>query len=165
MRHCQSIADAWSFTPEPQMAGPVFISHSEKDKRFSEPLHRRLEARGIPCWIAPRDIPPGGSYAEAILAAIEECSCLVLIYTRNCNDSGHVLREVERALKFEKNIVPIRFDESSPSRSLDYLLATLHWLSVIEEPIESGIAGVAARIASSVRHATIKKPQASAEIH
>src|SRR5689334_19571968 len=142
------------------MAGPVFISHSEKDKRFSEAFLQALEARGITCWIAPRDIPPGGSYAEAILGAIEECSCLVLIYTRNCNDSGHVLREVERALKFEKNIVPIRFDESAPSRSLDYLLATVHWLSVTDEPIQSGIAGVAARLASSLQSAAVKKPPA-----
>jgi hypothetical protein len=145
------------------MTGPVFISHSEKDKRISEAFLYALEARGIPCWIAPRDIPPGGSYADAILAAIEDCSCLVLIYTKNSNDSGHVLREVERALKLEKNIVPIRFDESAPSRSLDYLLATVHWLSVIEEPIGSGITGVAARIASSLRNATTKKPQPSLE--
>src|ERR1700730_7970213 len=98
------------------MVGPIFISHSEKDKRFSEAVLHALEARGIQVWIARRDIAPGGSYAEAIMTAIEECSCLVLIYTNHCNDSGHVLREVERALKFEKNIVPIRFDESVPSR-------------------------------------------------
>jgi hypothetical protein len=145
------------------MVGPIFISHSEKDKRFSEAVLHALEARGIQCWIAPRDIAPGGSYAEAIMTAIEECSCLVLIYTKHCNDSGHVLREVERALKFEKNIVPIRFDESVPSRGLDYLLATVHWLSVTEEPIESGISGVATRIASSLRPATAKTPAASVE--
>jgi hypothetical protein len=136
------------------MTGPVFISHSEKDRGFSDMLLRALESRDIRCWIAPRDIPPGGSYAEAIMAAIEDCSCLVLIYTERSNSSGHVLREVERALKFGKNIVPIRFDDSAPSRSLDYLLATVHWLSVIEESMETGIVLAAEQVASCVRPVT-----------
>ena len=119
--------------------GKIFISHSEQDKPFAEAMLRALEGRGINCWIAPRDIRPGGSYADAILTAIEECSLFVLIYSDRCNKSGHVLREVERALKFEKNIVPVRFDDSAPSRSLDYLLATVHWLAV---PAESRGASV-----------------------
>jgi hypothetical protein len=145
------------------MAGAIFISHSEKDKRISEALLDALEARGVQCWIAPRDIAPGGSYVDAIMVAIEGCSCLLLIYTKHCNDSGHVLREVERALTLEKNIVPVRFDESAPSRGLDYLLATVQWLSVTEEPIEHGIAGVAAKIASSLQPAAVKKPPASGQ--
>jgi hypothetical protein len=144
------------------MVGPVFISHSEKDRSFSDALLHALESRDIQCWIAPRDIPPGGSYAEAIMTAIEQCSCLVLIYTERCNGSGHVLREVERALKFSKNIVPIRFDESAPSRSLDYLLATVHWLSVTGESIEAGVARVAEQVASCVNPvATAPRPAPS----
>lgn len=136
------------------MVGPVFISHSEKDRSFSDALLDALEAKDIRCWIAPRDVPPGGSYAEAIMTAIEECSCLVLIYTERSNGSGHVLREVERALKFGKNIVPIRFDESAPSRSLDYLLATVHWLSVTGESMETGVARAAKQVASCVTPVT-----------
>jgi hypothetical protein len=144
------------------MIGPVFISHSEKDRSFSDMLLSALESRDIRCWIAPRDIPPGGSYAEAIMAAIEDCSCLVLIYTERSNSSGHVLREVERALKFGKNIVPIRFDDSAPSRSLDYLLATVHWLSVNRESMETSIALAAEQVASCVRPVTIQPRPAPA---
>jgi hypothetical protein len=112
------------------MSGRAFISHSEKDKSLAQLLLGALENRGIRCWIAPRDIPPGGSYADALMRAIEECSCFLLVYSAHSNTSGHVLREVERALKFDRNIIPIRFDQSEPSRSLDYLLATVQWLSV-----------------------------------
>lgn len=136
------------------MSDHVFISHSEKDKHLSDAVLSALENRDIQCWIAPRDISPGGSYAEAIVTAIEDCSCLVLIYTERSNGSGHVLREVERALKFEKNIVPIRFDESVPSRGLDYLLATVHWLSVTGESVEAGIARAADQIVTCVRPET-----------
>jgi hypothetical protein len=131
------------------MTDHVFISHSEKDKTLADRLLNALESRGITCWIAPRDIPPGGSYADAILTAIEQCSCFVLVYTEQSNNSGHVLREVERAVKFEKNIVPVRFDQSAPSRSLDYLLATVHWLSVPTESVDAA----AKQIAHCVRPA------------
>jgi len=128
------------------MSSHVFISHSDKDKAFAEMMLNAMESRNIKCWIAPRDIPPGGSYADAILTAIEDCGCFVLIFTTHSNDSGHVLREVERALKFEKNIVPIRFDKSQPSRSLDYLLATLHWLSVEPRSAKEEVARAAEQI-------------------
>jgi hypothetical protein len=132
------------------MRGHAFISHSEKDKTFAQMLLAALEERGARCWIAPRDIPPGGSYADAIMRAIEECSCFVLVYTANANTSPHVLREVERALKFERNIIPVRFDESQPSRSLDYLLATLQWLSVDTPATKAGVVQAATQIAACI---------------
>jgi hypothetical protein len=130
------------------MTGHVFISHSEKDKTFAEMLLQALESRGIRCWIAPRDIPPGGSYADAILGAIEGCACFVLVFTERANNSGHVLREVERALKFDKNLVPIRFDNSTPSRSLDYLLATVQWLAVDTRSAKDAVQRVAEQVAT-----------------
>ncbi|HWY40315.1 MAG TPA: TIR domain-containing protein [Chthoniobacterales bacterium] len=132
------------------MRGRVFISYSDKDKTFAEMLLKALEGRGTNCWIAPRDIPPGGSYADAIMRAIEECSCFVLVYTVNSNSSPHVLREVERALKFERNIVPVRFDQSEPSRSLDYLLATVHWLSIDTSTAKADVNRIAAQISACV---------------
>jgi TIR domain len=116
------------------MSSHVFISHSHQDKPLAESILLALERRNVKCWIAPRDVPPGGSYAESLLNAIEESSCFVLVYTEHVNFSGHVLREVERALKFGVNIIPIRFDDSKPSKSLDYLLATVHWLSALSTP-------------------------------
>lgn len=41
------------------MAHDVFISHSAKDKEAAHGLCAGLEARGLRCWIAPRDIVPG----------------------------------------------------------------------------------------------------------
>src|SRR5690349_2442807 len=125
----------------------VFISHSHKDSAAASTVVTALEQRGINCWIAPRNVPPGGSYAEAILTAIEGSSCFVLIYSEHSNVSSHVLREVERALKFGVNIVPVRFDDSTPSKSLDYLLATVHWLAIPAESRERSIGKAAEQIA------------------
>ena len=130
----------------------VFVSHSHKDSDAANAVVAALEQRGVDCWIAPRDVPPGGSYAEAILTAIETASCFVLIYSEHSNVSSHVLREVERALKFGVNIVPVRFDDSAPSKSLDYLLATVHWLAIPAETREHSVAKAAEQIAEWLKN-------------
>ena len=43
----------------PDMAHDVFISYSAKDKTTADGVCATLEAKGIRCWIAPRDILPG----------------------------------------------------------------------------------------------------------
>ena len=142
------------------MARHAFISHSHRDADAAMQILAALEQRGVRCWTAPRDVPPGGSYAEAILTAIENASCFVLVYTENSNVSPHVLREVERALSLGINIMPVRFDGSSVSKSLDYLLATVHWLSVIGEPRSASIDHAAERIAACV----VEKSDAAAPL-
>src|SRR6478672_11384954 len=128
------------------MSDHVFLSHSHQDAPVAELIVKALEDRGVKCWIAPRDVPAGGSYAEAILTAIENASCFVLIYSEQANVSSHVLREVERALNYGLNIVPVRFDDSPPSKSLDYLLATVHWLSITPDARDQSIVKAAEQI-------------------
>lgn len=132
------------------MSNHVFVSHSHQDAPAAELIVQALEKSGVTCWMAPRDVPPGGSYAEAILNAIESASCFVLIYSEHSNVSSHVLREVERALKFDLNIVPVRFDDSTPSKSLDYLLATVHWLAIAPDSRDRSIVKAAEQIAGWV---------------
>ena len=48
----------------------VFISYSSKDLDITEQVRRILETNGISCWIAPRNIPSGSSYAAEIPAAL-----------------------------------------------------------------------------------------------
>jgi hypothetical protein len=140
------------------MSNHVFVSHSHEDLPAADLIVQVLEDRGITCWVAPRDVPAGGSYAEAILNAIESASCFVLIYSEHSNVSSHVLREVERALKFGVNIVPVRFDNSMPSKSLDYLLATVHWLSVVSDSRERSILKAAEQIAACVAQFQNRRP-------
>jgi hypothetical protein len=126
----------------------VFISHSDKDRALADSLLQAIERRGVQCWIAPRDIPPGGSYAESIMNAIENSSGFILLYTKHSNISPHVLREVEQALRFRKNIMPIRFDDSPVSKAMDYLLGTVHWLSASSKP--EAVEKAAGQIAASL---------------
>gem|GEM_PF-3645148 len=132
------------------MSRHIFLSHSHLDKPVADLVLNALEVRGIRCWVAPRDVSAGGSYAASIVDAIETAHSLILIYTNNCNTSPHVLREVERALYVGINIIPIRFDDSPPSKSLNYLLATVHWLSVDQASREIEVANAVDRITATL---------------
>jgi hypothetical protein len=106
----------------------VFVSHSAKDKVLADSVVQTLEESGIKCWVAPRDIPPGGSWAKSIVDAIRECKLFVLVFSSNANDSPHVLREVERAVHNRVPIVPVRTEDAVPAGDLEYFISTPHWL-------------------------------------
>ena len=54
------------------MTHDVFISYSTKDKVIADTVCAKLEENNIRVWIAPRDVPPGSNFAEAIVNAINE---------------------------------------------------------------------------------------------
>jgi TIR domain len=62
------------------MAHDVFISYSAKDKTTADGVCATLEAKGIRCWIAPRDILPGMDWGEAIIEAINGSRVIVLVF-------------------------------------------------------------------------------------
>ena len=56
-----------------QIAQPagVFISYASQDKTVADAVCVALENAGVGCWIAPRNVVPGESYAGAIVHAID----------------------------------------------------------------------------------------------
>ena len=117
------------------MKHKVFISHSSKDKAIGEEVCRFLEANGISCWIAPRDVTPGKNYGAAIVDAIDECAVFVLILTSESNKSGQVVREVERAASSNSVIIPLRVEDVKPSRNLEFYISSSHWLDATDRPL------------------------------
>ena len=49
----------------------VFISYSSKEKSIADGVCHYLEANGVKCWMAPRDIPAGTDYGDLIDEAIK----------------------------------------------------------------------------------------------
>ena len=72
----------------------VFISHSSIDKEIADKVCETLEARGLKCWIAPRDIMPGSEWAVAISNAISVVRAMVVIYSKNSAQSTQVPKEI-----------------------------------------------------------------------
>ena len=54
----------------------VFVSYSSKEADRANEIVKQLEAAGIPCWIAPRDIGIGSNYTEDIPAQLKIASIL-----------------------------------------------------------------------------------------
>ncbi|HEX4506587.1 MAG TPA: toll/interleukin-1 receptor domain-containing protein [Alphaproteobacteria bacterium] len=118
------------------MSYDVFISYSTKDKITADAVCGTLEASGIRCWIAPRDIGPGREWGEAIIDAIESCQVMVLVFSAHANDSPQIRREIERAVNKSVAILTLRIEDIMPARSLEYFLGSLHWLDALPPPVE-----------------------------
>jgi TIR domain len=114
----------------------VFVSYSLSDRDTATGLVRYLEANGIECWVAPRDVTPGADWAAEIVDAIAAARVMVLIFSASANISPQVRREVERAVHREVIVLPFRVAEVLPSRSLEYFLSSQHWLDAFPPPME-----------------------------
>lgn len=88
----------------------AFISYSSQDRPSADLLRGLLLERGVSCWMAPYDVPPGSKYAHVINDALERCACLVLLLTQAAQQSQFVEREVERAMTYGKPIIPVELE-------------------------------------------------------
>jgi hypothetical protein len=128
------------------VAFDVFISYASKDKVVADAVCARLESAGIRCWIAPRDIVAGRSYGEAIIEAIHVTKVMVLVFSSNANASGHIPKEVERAVSSGLAILPFRIEDVAPGKSLDYFIGSVHWLDAMSPPMEKHLDNLASTV-------------------
>src|ERR1700719_1722526 len=119
------------------MAHEVFISHSSLDKPVADAVCAALEKTTIRCWLAPRDVQPGRSFAGEITRAIQHSKVMVLIFSAHTNTSEQVLREVQLAANSHLHIVQFRIQDVIPNDDLEYYLSTPHWLDALTPPLES----------------------------
>jgi adenylate cyclase len=139
-------SEAETQPPSPAFAGssrPVFISYASNDAPVAQKACSALEAAGILCWIAPRDVVPGTLYAEGIVGAIDESRILVLILSKDAVASPHVGRELERATSKRHPIVALKVDAAPLTRAFEYFLNQSQW-------IETGAGGADGPIAKLV---------------
>ena len=117
-------------SPGESAAQSVFLSYASQDADTANWVCQFLENRGVSCWMAPRDVKPGAQYADAIVAAINEASAVVLVLSGSAVASSHVGKEVERASSKRKSIIAFRIDAAALNRSLEYFLSESQWIDV-----------------------------------
>ena len=128
------------------MAHDIFISHSQRNKTVADALCAGLEAGGIRCWIAPRDVLPGRSFAGEITRAINQSKVMVLVFSADSNNSEQILREVQLAANARLHIIQFRIEDVAPNDDLQYYLSTPHWLDAMTPPLESHLERLRASI-------------------
>lgn len=129
------------------MADPsVFISYATADGEIARHVCEVLEARGISCWIAPRNVAPGMDYGQAIVDGIKKSRVMVVLLSENSGSSRYVAREVERAVTHEVALLPVRLASIDIPASLEFFLGSCQWFDLL--PPASG--GELERLGDSV---------------
>ncbi len=94
----------------------VFVSYSTVDQKAAEAVCASLEAAGMPCWIAPRNILVGENWASSIVDALESCEVMVLVFSGQVNSSPYIDREVSYVQRRGAQLAIFRVDEAEPGR-------------------------------------------------
>lgn len=138
------------------MASPkrVFVSYSSQDKEAATELTRELETRGLVCWMAPRDIPPGADYSDAIIAGIESCDAMVVLVASAALESTHVRSEVARAASDKKPIYPVRLVDIEILGGLQFFLELSQWVDFFPGPTAESYDDLASAISSGTQHSS-----------
>ncbi|HEX2827663.1 MAG TPA: toll/interleukin-1 receptor domain-containing protein [Burkholderiales bacterium] len=144
----------------------IFVSYASPDREVAFRIVSFLEEQGITCWVAPRDVPPGVEYGQAIIDGIGESRALVLILSDQSNDSQFVKKEVERAVSKTKPVLPVRIREVTPSGSLEFFISSAQWVDAFKSPMEQHLLPLVAAIkaignvdAAPVRSSALPPPK------
>jgi hypothetical protein len=149
----------------------IFVSYASPDRDTAFRIVSFLEEHGITCWVAPRDVPPGIEYGQAIIDGIGQSRALVLVLSDESNDSQFVRKEVERAVSKTKLVLPVRIREVKPSGSLEFFISSAQWVDAWKSPMEQHLLPLVAAIksigqpgAASVRSSTLPPPSKKSHI-
>jgi formylglycine-generating enzyme required for sulfatase activity len=128
----------------------VFISYSSTDKPAADQICTALESAGHGCWMAPRDIEPGADYPTAILAAVGQARCVVVIVSAAAVESPHILTEIGHAFSEKKPIVPFRISNAALPPKFDYFLSLSQWLDAHEGCTPANLARLNEAVAAAI---------------
>lgn len=119
----------------------AFISYSskKKTKNIADALCNFLESNKIRCWMAPRDIPAGQEYPEAINEGISKAKAFILVFSDAAQQSKWVRKETNLALDNNKLIIPFRTEDCPLKGGMKTMLVNVHWIDAVETPNEKFI--------------------------
>ncbi|WP_407393554.1 toll/interleukin-1 receptor domain-containing protein [Methanobrevibacter sp.] len=116
------------------MAHDIFISYSTKDKYTADAICHVLEQNNLKCWIAPRNIASGKNYAQEIMNGLKAAKVVVLVFSKNSQESAFVNNEIDAAFSNNKSIISFKIDETMPENRMEFFLKNKHWLEAYPEP-------------------------------
>jgi adenylate cyclase len=136
----------------------MFISYASHDVEMAQKVCSALEAAGLACWMAPRDVKAGAQYADAIVRAINQVKAVVLVLSGSAVASSHVAREVERAASKRKQIIAFRIDGAPLSPELEYFLSNSQWIEVPKLGMPTALAKLKEAVAQESASSSLSNP-------
>ncbi|MBR0236468.1 MAG: SUMF1/EgtB/PvdO family nonheme iron enzyme [Thermoguttaceae bacterium] len=92
----------------PLVTGDVFISYRHCNADLVAPVEAELKRRGISYFIDRVGINYSMNYSTVIAQAIEACKVLLVVWTKEANDSSDMLQEIVTAKTFGKQVFPYK---------------------------------------------------------
>ena len=117
------------------MAHEVFISYKSENAEYADALHDKFEENGIKCWLDSNNIRTAKNFAQEIIDGLNEAKVIVLVYSKQADQSPYVYREIETAFDANKHIVPLKIDNTYPEE-LEFFLRGTQWLDASPDALE-----------------------------
>ena len=95
---------------------PVFVSYSKDDASVVRPITNLIRAVGPPAFRDEDSIRPGKKWRLEIFSAIEKCQLMLVFWCEHAKKSQEVEVEYRRAIKLNKDVVPVLLDAAPGGR-------------------------------------------------
>ena len=93
----------------------IFVSYSTVDQQLAEAVCASLESTGVRCSDGASRHLPGANWGASIVDALEACNVMALVFSDQVNNSPHISREVEYAMRRGARLRMIRVDSAMPA--------------------------------------------------
>ena len=141
------------------MSHQVFICAGPRDKIPANAIRAVLEAEGMACWIASRDLPSGADPVETAGAAIAAAQVLVLVFSSRANEAeAQIKRELQFAAQHQTPVLPFRVENVRPVRGLEYFLPANQFVDAFTPPLDGHLKRLAAMLKPVVERAAPRPP-------
>lgn len=92
----------------------VFLSHADEDKIVARRIANALEKYQVKTFVAHDDIDAGDDWETTLIDKIKECDLFMALLSKNFHNAHYTDHEVGIARGFNRPIIPIRIDNTSP---------------------------------------------------
>lgn len=121
------------------MSEQVLISHSSRDNESAQRIKKVLEDNGFSCWLDSDDIPPGADFVKKIAEAMSQCEAVVVLVSKNSQDSDWVRNEVTAAKEQKKLLIPYMIQDFEPDDTFRLCLGNAQRVSGYGEKEEEAL--------------------------
>jgi hypothetical protein len=99
----------------------AFLSYSRSDSDFALKLAEDLQAAGASVWLDQIELEPGRPWDIEIQRALMACNRMLVVLSPASVNSTNVLDEVSFALKKQKTVIPVLYQDCEIPLRLDRL--------------------------------------------
>ena len=139
----------------------IFVSYATKDRERVQTLVEALEADGFSVWW-DRSMYAGKTYDREIETAVEESTCMVVVWSTASVDSEYVRSEVEEGAR-RNVLVPVLIDDVLPPLAHRRRQAAnlSEWSGERDAEYETLLSGINAVINAATRSVDRRPPTTS----